>query len=158
MTFSEATEIAALSQELFPKTSDQLAAVLRDLVAPFPDEKYARSLLRRLATETTILPMPMIRAELANELRRRGETSQDYARQQERIADRDAVRKRQKVDALIETLGDDDLEALKPQALEYLRRQGNLTDDALSMLSKLRPRKSGLVKAAIYEIVKPAVA
>ena len=156
MTFPEATELAVYAKELFPRSTDAQAAVVRDLVAPFPDGKYVRELLKRLATETTILPTPLIRNELAMELRRRGQTAEDYARQQDRLQESGAVRCREEIERVIADFGDEDLEEMKPQALERLRlAPWKLTDDALAFVAKRHPRKSFLLRSAIYALVKP---
>lgn len=156
MTFNEAAEIAAYSKEIFPRTTDAQMAVVRDLIYPFPDAKFVRELIKRLATETTILPTPMIRQTLADELRRRGQTAEAYAKAQERAADSQAVRTREEIDRFIEGFSDDDLEALKPDALQRL--SGTLNAYAMEFVKKRHPRRSYLLKQAIYEMVNPAQA
>lgn len=156
MTFPEATDLAAHAQEIFPKTTDALAVVLRDLLYPFPDAKFARGLLNRLATETTILPTPLIKAELQAELRRRGETAEAYAKAQEKVQDREAERQRDVVEAFVADFSDDELEELKPKALEVLAQK--LTPDALAFVAKLKPRKSVLLKTAIFKALRPTAA
>ena len=156
MTYNEAVETAVLGKDLFPKTTDAQVANLRDLVVSFPDPKYVRDLLKRLATETTILPTPMVKAELQAELRRRGQTSEAYAKQQERVAEAEAVRQRELVDAFCADFSDEELEELKPKAMEVLRQK--LTADAIAFVVKLHPRRSVLLRTAIFKALKPAAA
>lgn len=158
MTFNEANDLAILAKGLFPMMTAAQGSVLRDLFAPFPDSAYVRSLLNRLATETTILPTPMIRAELQSELRRRGQTSEAYTRRQEKLAAAEACRQREEVEAFIADFTDDDLAEMKPKALEYLAKTGVLTADAIAFVAKINPRRSVILKNAIYELVRPQAA
>jgi hypothetical protein len=155
MTFPEATELAVYAKELFPRATDAQAAAARDMFATFPDGKFVRVVLQRLATETTVLPLPMIRAELQSELRRRGETSEEYAKQQERLADQTAVRQKETVDRLVGDFSDDEIETLKPKVLDVLRQR--LNADGIEFIekhyAKLNPRRSRLIKTALYKAV-----
>ncbi len=144
MTTEETKALAVYAKELFPMTTDAQAAALRDVLAPFPDPNFASERLKQLATETQRLPIPLVKELLNNELRRRNLTVQDQERRKERGLDRKTADYWTAVDAMLAEFSDDELEALKGDALLEMK------PDTAAFLKKRDPRKCRPIMVAIY--------
>lgn len=148
----EAEEIAAYAKELFPKATASQLALLSEVVEPFPDTKFPKEMLKRLAAQSLQFSVPAVRDALAQELRRRGETAEQQHRSAERKRDRGTASEQDSISRLIADMSDEDLaDSLEP-ALEYARTHGKpkLTAGACDFLRKRNPRTSATLQNIIY--------
>ena len=145
MTHEAACLLAAYAKELFPKVTDAQGAALRDILKPFPDDRWARELLKRLAMEFTFLNFVRINEELSAELRRRGQTTEEASKRKRLAQEAETAAYWDRVDKLIADLSDEDLADLRRDAL------ASLPANARPVYERLDVRKSSTLKSLIAE-------
>jgi hypothetical protein len=123
MSGEEISELVTYADELFPSLTSAQRGALKDLVAPFPDHKYVRGVLCRLATESLTLPIPTLREAMNDELRRRGLTTEAASRARQRAEDASAAAEWADVERIVADASDADLDALRGEVVHSLPPQ-----------------------------------
>jgi len=143
-----------------PEQSDALTARLKGMIPTMTDEQiwfWAERLkgygydvgvaaVDRYIRQESELKTPALTALLESERARRG--AADYAKLQERLAERSILEYWQEVERFIANLSDDELSVLKAEALK------GLAPAAVALVAKSDPRKSKVLKGTIFEIAK----
>lgn len=150
MSGEEISEVVKYADELFPSLTAAQRGALNDLLAPFPDHRYVRSVLARLATESLTLPIPALREAMNDELRRRGLTTEAALRARQRSEDAATAAEWVTVERTVAGLSDGQLEALRAQAVQ------ELSPAVARLVAKRETRSSRLLKLLIVRHLQAA--
>lgn len=148
MTTDDAVSLAAKLKGLIPMMTDLQIGYTVQRLEQYEREVGEAAVERYVQTQGEYHQPELIRL-LESERSRR--TVAGYARHQERLEEQRIRRYWQEVDRLIGSLSDEQLEALKANALT------RLPANAARLVERRDPRKSSVLKSAIYDLVTQQV-